>query len=56
MSRLRLASVVAIAVSFVIASPTAAGAHVTIDPDTASAGGSAILHFRYRTNPTPRAQ
>jgi uncharacterized protein len=42
----RRLSVVLVAVALVVLAPTAAGAHVTVNPDEASAGGFATLTFQ----------
>ena len=46
MNRVRLVSACLLVLSALIAWIAPASAHVTIDPDTAEAGGSTILHFQ----------
>ena len=46
MNRVRAASAAALVGALVFGWSAAASAHVTIDPDTAEAGGDAILHFQ----------
>ena len=46
MTRIRLLSAAALVGAVVVGWATAASAHVTLDPDTAEAGGFTIVHFQ----------